>query len=157
MRPCPNCGQLNPLDAPACQRCGAALFPTAAGVSGVAAPPPPPYPPTPQPAPEPPPAFVPRAPMPPPPPVLPYQHKTFTWMDVCTVLGFVASIVGYFYTSLVLLPLGLVSSALGFRGDRTRGLAVAGIVLSLIGLLIRLMIVLSDTGILPYWVTNGVW
>lgn len=89
------------------------------------------------------------------PPLLP--RKTFTWMDVCTVLGFVASIVGYFYTSIILLPLGLASSIVGFRGDKTKGLAVAGIVISVIGLLIRLMVVLYENDLLPYWVTSGLW
>ena len=78
-------------------------------------------------------------------------------MDVCTVLGFVASIVGYFYTSIILLPLGLVGSIVGFRGDKTKGLAVAGIVISVIGLLIRLMVVLYENDLLPYWVTSGLW
>lgn len=149
MTQCPNCGLQSPPGTPACPRCGAPL---------PAGPQPAPYAPAPQ---APPPAFVPRVPAampaPPPVPILPRQARAFTWMDVCTVLGFTASVVGYFFTSLVLLPLGLVSSLLGFRGDRTRGLAVAGIVLSVIGLLIRLMVVLSDNGLLPDWITAGVW
>ena len=152
MNLCPHCGASLPPGQPVCPRCGAALPPPPAGP--VYAQPPafsgrpqgsPPQPP--QPA-----AIYPPLPGP---PHLP--RKTFTWMDVCTVLGFVASIVGYFYTSIILLPLGLASSIVGFRGDKTKGLAVAGIVISVIGLLIRLMVGLYENDLLPYWVTSGLW
>lgn len=152
MNLCPHCGASLPPGQPVCPRCGAPLPPPPAGPA-YAQPPAfsgrpqgsPPQPP--QPA-----AFYPRLPGP---HLLP--RKTFTWMDVCTVLGFVASIVGYFYTSIILLPLGLASSIVGFRGDKTKGLAVAGIVISVIGLLIRLMVVLYENDLLPYWVTSGLW
>lgn len=84
-------------------------------------------------------------------------RKVFTWMDVSTVLGFVSSVLGYFFASVLLLPLGLAASILGFRGDRTRGLAVAGIVVSAIGILIKIMAILDELALLPHWFTNGVW
>lgn len=155
MKQCPNCGQWSDPQAPACAACGAPLPNPPAGPP--AGPPQPLQPP--QPLSYPPPGFVPRnirPPAPVPPALFPRQ-KAFTWADICTVLGFTASLVGYFFTSIVLLPLGLVASLLGFRGDRTRGLAVAGIVISALGLLIRLMVLLSDSGLLPHWVTSGVW
>ena len=133
MKQCPACGQLNEDHSPVCPRCGTAF-------------PPPPGPPGP-------PAFLPRsaAPLP------PLAPKVFTWMDVFTVLGFVSSVLGYFFASVLLLPLGLIASILGFRGYRTRGLAVAGIVISAIGLLIKIMAVLDELALLPHWFTNGVW
>ncbi len=88
---------------------------------------------------------------------MPQIRRRFTWADVCTVMGFASSIIGYFWASLVLLPLGFVASIAGFRGDKTRALAVAGIVVSLIGLLIKLMMILHDADLLPYWITNGIW
>ncbi len=132
MKQCPVCGQLNEDRSPACPRCGT-VFPP--------------------PAPSGPPAFLPRsaAPLP------PMPRKVFTWMDVSTVLGFVSSVLGYFFASVLLLPLGLAASILGFRGDRTRGLAVAGIVVSAIGILIKIMAILDELALLPHWFTNGVW
>lgn len=78
-------------------------------------------------------------------------------MDVFTVLGFVSSVVGYFFASVLLLPLGLIASVIGFRSDRNRGLAVAGIVISAIGVLIKVMVILSHAALLPDWFTNGIW
>ena len=46
---------------------------------------------------------------------------------------------------------------LGFKGDRARGLAVAGIVIATLGLLLKLMMVLQRLDFLPYWFTSGVW
>lgn len=101
--------------------------------------------------PAPPPAWTPQWQQPQP------VKKAFTWADICTLLGFCSSIMGYFGASLLLLPVGLVASLVGFRGDRTKALAVAGIVISVVGLLIKLMSVLYDASWLPYWLTNGVW
>ncbi|RKJ39599.1 hypothetical protein D7X94_11590 [Acutalibacter sp. 1XD8-33] len=148
MKQCAHCGQWSEDQAPACAACGAPLPPSAPVPA--------------QPLPYTPPGFVPRpvrpgTPVPSVPPALFPRQKPFTWMDICTVLGFTSSLVGYFFTSIVLLPLGLVASILGFRGDRTRGLAVAGIVISALGLLIRIMVLLTDCGLLPHWVANGVW
>ena len=56
-------------------------------------------------------------------------------------------------------PLSLIhiSSVLGFRGNRARGLAVAGIVISTLGLLLKLMNILELVDFLPWWFTSGVW
>lgn len=78
-------------------------------------------------------------------------------MDIFTVLGFVSSVVGYFFASVLLLPLGLIASIVGFRSERNRGLAVAGIVISAIGALIKVMVILSESALLPEWFTNGIW
>lgn len=156
MKQCIHCGAVLPEDAVSCQNCGAVL-PSEA-----------------QPAPQPAAPAVPRQPAPPPfypapqprvgtpwypglPAPVPQVHRIFSWADVCTILGFASSVIGYFWASLVLLPLGLVTSLIGFRGNKTRALAVAGIVISIIGLLIKLMMILNDASWLPYWITNGIW
>lgn len=153
---CPSCGAEYAPGTAVCPKCGAAL------PAGPVAPPPvqpaAPYYPAPPPyqpfQPSAPP--VPRPMLPPPQFARPLQ-KPFSWMDIFTVLGFVSSVVGYFFASVLLLPLGLVSSIIGFRSDRNRGLAVAGIVISAVGALIKVMLILSEAALLPDWFTNGIW
>lgn len=155
MNTCPNCGAEYAPGAAACPGCGAALAggqpPVQQGAAyyGGVQPPPPPFQPS---APV---VMPPRAMLPP--PQLPRPQRTFSWMDVFTVLGFVSSVVGYFFASVLLLPLGLIASVIGFRSDRNRGLAVAGIVISAIGVLIKVMVILSHAALLPDWFTNGIW
>lgn len=91
------------------------------------------------------------------PPQFVRAQREFCWMDIFTVLGFVSSVVGYFFASVLLLPLGLIASIVGFRGDRNRGLAVAGIVISAVGVMIKVMLILSQAALLPDWFTNGIW
>ena len=84
-------------------------------------------------------------------------RRPFTWADVATFLGFCASIVGYFGASVLFFPLAILASVLGFKGDRARGLAVAGIVIATLGLLLKLMFILRQAEFLPQWFTSGVW
>ena len=82
--------------------------------------------------------------------------KDFTKFDLLTVLGFVASIVGFFQLALILEPIALVSALLGFlKGKRSKGLAVAGFVISVIALLIKLFETLYKNGIVPSWLVAG--
>lgn len=157
MNTCPNCGAGYIEGAAVCQRCGAPLVQP---VQPQVQPPqgqPPMQPPQYQ-------AFqpgMPPKPMLPPPyngvPQYMRPQRPFCWMDIFTVLGFVSSVVGYFFASVLLLPLGLIASILGFRSDRNRGLAVAGIVISAIGVMIKVMLILSEAALLPDWFTNGIW
>lgn len=161
MKQCLRCGAVFPDNAICCGNCGAAL-PAAAGPQqyqpGPAPQPGAPVPP-PHPQPVPPPQMAPQPKAPQWYPALPgpLPRRVFSWADVCTVMGFASSIIGYFWASLVLLPLGLAASVIGFRGNKTRALAVAGIVVSVIGLLIKLMMILNEADLLPYWITNGIW
>lgn len=153
---CPNCGAECEPGAAVCLKCGAAL-----PVSPVQPDQPPVQPAAPYYPAQPPyqpfrPSVPPRVMLPPPQMAVPPQ-RAFRWMDIFTVLGFVSSVVGYFFASVLLLPLGLVSSIIGFRSDRNRGLAVAGIVISVVGLLIKVMLILSQAALLPDWFTNGIW
>ena len=93
----------------------------------------------------------------PPPAGYPSQRKIFQWVDVCTIFGFVSSVIGCFWASVLLLPIGLVFSIIGYRGDRTRALAVAGIVIAAVGLLVKIMMILYRADILPYWFTDGIF
>lgn len=137
MKQCPVCGLTVEDREPFCPRCSADL-------SHV-----PPLPPQAQPlAPAPPPYYAPR-PQP--------ARRPFTWADVATFLGFCASIVGYFGASVLFFPLAILASALGFKGERARGLAVAGIVIATLGLLLKLMFILRQAEFLPQWFTSGVW
>lgn len=154
MKVCANCGQANQLSAGQCVRCGAAL-PAAPPQNQAQGPASAPQPGPPTIAPGFVPGYAPKAVLPP--PVFLRQQRPFTWMDIFTVLGFVAGVVGYFFASILLLPLGLVASVVGFRGDRYRGLAVAGIVISAIGVLLKLMLILQEAAWLPEWFTNGIW
>lgn len=137
MKQCPVCGLTVEDREPFCPRCSADLTHV------------PPLPPQAQPlAPAPPPYYAPR-PQP--------ARRPFTWADVATFLGFCSSIVGYFGASLLFFPLGILASVLGFKGDRARGLAVAGIVIATLGLLLKLMFILRQAEFLPGWFTSGVW
>lgn len=138
MKQCPVCGLTVEDREPFCPRC-------AADLSHV-----PPLPPQAQPVqPLAPPAAPPYIPQP--------ARKPFTWGDVATFLGFCASIVGYFGASVLFFPLAILASVLGFKGDRARGLAVAGIVIATLGLLLKLMFILRQAEFLPQWFTSGVW
>ena len=95
--------------------------------------------------------FVPSPPRP------AFVPKTYTWADVLTVLGFTAALTGYFRAGILLLPLGLVASLAGFWGNKQRGRAVAGVVISAVGLLLEIMSILEKNCLLPYWLTDGVF
>ena len=97
---------------------------------------------------------VPEQPIPIVPPVT--YKKEFTKFDLFTVLGFVSSIIGFFQIALILEPIALVSSLIGFlKGNRSKGLAVAGFVISVIALLIKLFDTLNQNGLIPKWLFAG--
>lgn len=85
------------------------------------------------------------------------MKKTYTWRDICTIIGFASSIIGFFTFWLVLCPVGLITSILGYRGDRTKGLAVAGIIISVLAILVKIGYILYDSNLLPHWLTSGVF
>lgn len=84
------------------------------------------------------------------------KHE-FTKFDLCTIFGFVASLVGLFQLTLILEPLALLATFLGFfKGKCSKGLAVAGITISIIGLLIRLFVTLYTNHLIPQWLIAGI-
>lgn len=132
MKKCTNCGKIINDEYGFCSGCGASSFVPADQPAA--------------------PAPVMVAPAPAPVPV----KKDFTKFDLLTVLGFVASIVGFFQLALILEPIALVSALLGFlKGKRSKGLAVAGFVISVIALLIKLFETLYKNGVVPSWLVAG--
>jgi len=81
----------------------------------------------------------------------------FTWFDVSTILGFVSSLVGLFFVSIILLPVGAVASGIGFQGNKTKGIAIAGFVISVVGGIVRIFTALYDAGLIPWWFTQGIF
>lgn len=144
MKVCHSCGAENRDDSRFCCRCGISL--PMSGEPGERAE----QKPDSLPAPPPPPVIVRNAPVYPPP------KPEFTRYDLSTIFGFVASLVGLFQITLILEPLALLTSILGFaRGKRYRGLAIAGTVIAAIGLLLRFFYTLYLNGLLPQWVITG--
>lgn len=126
MKTCVKCNSLNKDDNNFCNTCGCSEF--VAAPEGVQAPVQPAH----------------------------IHKKDYTMYDLFTIFGFVSSIIGFFVIALVLEPLSLAASIAGFaRGKRWRGLAIAAIVISAIGLLIRLFVTLYDIGAIPQWLITG--
>lgn len=91
----------------------------------------------------------------PPPPFTPLPPKHYKAKDVLEWVSFLSAIFGVFFVSIILLPLSLLSGIYALAKDNTCKLAVAGIVISAIGLVIKIFI-----GIWPYlpvWLTSGIF
>lgn len=87
---------------------------------------------------------------------IPTPKPAFSKFDLLTVLGFVAAVVGFFQVALILEPLGLICSLIGFlKGNRSKGLAVAGVIISVIALLLKLFDTLWQNGLIPEWLFAG--
>ena len=149
MKYCKNCGAENNDENLFCFNCRCESFNAAQTA------PPPPPPPV-QPARISAPYNVPAPPMP---PVYMIQEKPKTPLgifELLTVLGFVCAIVGMFRISMILHPIGVIASVIGFvQGKRYRALALAGTVISIVGGIIYLVISLYQNGVLPEWITFG--
>ena len=132
MKTCTSCGVLNKDDSRFCSACGGGSF---APVEG---------------------AVQPVQPVQPQ-QLRPTYHKPpFTGFDLMSVLGFVASLVGLFQISLILEPIAAVTSILGFiKGQRNKGLAAAGVIISVIGLIVRLFMTLYHNNLIPKWLMAG--
>ena len=48
------------------------------------------------------------------------------------IAGFVIALVGFFILPIVLGPLGLIFSALGLKSGKKKGLAIAGLIISVV-------------------------
>ncbi|MCR4779572.1 MAG: zinc ribbon domain-containing protein [Ruminiclostridium sp.] len=145
MKKCINCGKENRNENQFCSTCGGTSFEAPYSTDEPAAVPPPLQ--------TPPPAYqTPPVMMGPPPTV----KKPFTLFDVLTILGFVSSLVGLVQIWVVLEPLALASSVLGFfKGNRSKGLAAAGTVIAVIAFIIRLFMTLYNNNIIGRWAIEG--
>ena len=149
MKKCLNCGAENKDENTFCSTCGGSAFSDIIVQEPGAVPPVPPVPPAPGQAPVPP---------VPPPPYIRSQpvKKPFGIFDVLTILGFVSSLVGLFSIWVVLEPLAVLASVVGFfKGGRFKGLAAAGIVISIIAFIIILFQTLYDGNIIGKWAIEG--
>ncbi|MBD5113587.1 MAG: hypothetical protein HDT46_00025 [Ruminococcaceae bacterium] len=101
---------------------------------------------------------MPRPTMPPPPVYVqpPRPKKPLGIFELLTILGFVCAIVGMFSISMILHPLGAITSIIGFvQGKRFKALALAGTVISIVGGIVYTVISLYQNGLLPEWITFG--
>lgn len=86
----------------------------------------------------------------------PKPKKPLGIFELLTILGFVCSIVGMFSISMILHPLGAITSIIGFvQGKRFKALALAGTVISIVGGIVYTVISLYQNGMLPEWITFG--
>ena len=69
------------------------------------------------------------------------SYKTMGDGSGFAIAGFIASILGLFILPIVFLPLGIVFSALGLKSGK-KGLAIAGLVIGIVGVLLTLALIL---------------
>ncbi len=137
MKKCINCGADNKNENTFCSTCGGSNFESPYSTDA--------------------PGVQPPLPVPPQPPVYGEPRKPFGIFDVFTILGFVSSIVGLMCIWVVLEPLAMVSSILGFfKGGRYKGLAAAGFVIALIAFIIQLFTALYNGNVIGKWAIEGV-
>jgi len=94
----------------------------------------------------------------PPSPAKPKQPFTIT--DAYIIIGFVLSIIGVFTYAFILLPAGIGFSIIGFvkrTNSRTLGLSVAGIVIGVVACFVRVGMLLNELGIIPDWLSSGIF
>ena len=90
-------------------------------------------------------------------PAVVYPKKEYQWGDICTVAGFILSILGVFVFTPILLPLALILTIVGFCQDKTRKLAVTGMILSLVGICVKIGIILYEQAMVPDWLVSGIF
>ena len=171
---CPNCSHENASGANYCTNCNTALI--AVSSSATPSPASPSTPPTPSPTPTTPPAqssastystAAPRSASPYSyqpyysyPAYSPKEKAPFTITDVYIIIGFVLAILGVFTYSFILLPASIFFSVVGFvkrTNRRTLGLSIAGIVVGVVACIIRVGTILSELGIIPDWLSAGIF
>lgn len=132
MKICPHCQTTNPNDAASfCICCGA-------DISKVTAVPP-------------------SMPLVYTPPYISAERKSVDWTDVFAVISFIAAIIGLFWGTFILLPIALIISLIGFWKSTLKGLCAAGIIISIIGLIVKICVELHRAGLLPEWLTRGIF
>ncbi len=75
------------------------------------------------------------------------SHKTMGDGSGFAIAGFIASILGLFILPIVFLPLGIIFSLLGLKSDK-KGLAIAGLIIGLVGVLLTLALILFFAAVL---------
>ena len=85
------------------------------------------------------------------------QQEGYNWCDVSAIIGFICSIIGLFTFSIILLPLGIIASLIGCFGNHLKGLAIAGVSISIVATLVRIGMILYEYAIIPDWITSGLF
>ena len=86
--------------------------------------------------------------------------RPFTITDAYIIIGFVLAVVGIFAYAYILLPASIGFSVVGFvkrTNARTLGLSIAGIVVGVVACLIKLGMVLNELGVIPDWLSAGIF
>ena len=94
------------------------------------------------------------------PPYAPRAKQPFTITDCYIIIGFVLAIIGIFFFAFILLPASIGFSIVGFvkrTNVRTLGLSIAGIVVGVVASLIKLGSILNDLGLIPDWLSAGIF
>jgi len=93
-------------------------------------------------------------------PVAKRPKRPFTITDAYIIIGFVLAVVGMFTYAFILLPASIGFSVVGFvkrTNARTLGLSIAGIVVGVVACLIKIGMVLNELGIIPDWLSAGIF
>jgi len=88
------------------------------------------------------------------------EKQMFTITDAYIIIGFVLAIVGVFVYAFLLLPISIGFSVVGFvkrTNSRTHGLSLAGIVVGVVACLIKVGLVLNELGLIPKWLSAGIF
>lgn len=85
------------------------------------------------------------------------KEKLWSVFDTVSIIGFVAAIFGIFIYAVILLPIGLVASVLGLKSRILKGLSIAGIIISVIAVVIKILVVLYTYDLIPQWITQGIF
>jgi len=94
------------------------------------------------------------------PPYAQKEKQPFTITDAYIVIGFVLAVVGVFSYAFLLLPISIGFSVVGFvkrTNSRTHGLSLAGIVVGVVACLIKVGLVLNELGLIPDWLSAGIF
>jgi len=86
--------------------------------------------------------------------------QAFSIIDAYIIIGFVLAVIGVFTFSFILLPASIGFSVVGFlkrTNSRTHGLSIAGIVVGVVAILIRVGSVLHDFALIPAWLSAGIF
>jgi len=86
--------------------------------------------------------------------------QSFSITDAYIIIGFTLSVIGIFTYAFILLPAGIGFSVIGFvkrTNARTLGLSVAGIVIGVVACFIRVGMLLNELGIIPDWLSSGIF
>lgn len=85
------------------------------------------------------------------------KEKTWSMFDTISIVGFVIAIIGIFLYAVILLPIALIASVIGLKSKLLKGLAISGIVISVVAVVVKILVVLYRYDLIPYWITQGIF